>query len=180
MSSLKVSLKRPSSGKGSTKSSTQSKVKATLDGENSFLTEEKMLAESIYWVRYSLFTRMYKVTYIVLSAYSGILFFVYIPAFKFMLDNSWNSSLNITMFTVYVWMTWLIKPFFGYLCDHYPICNKRITPYIVIASLINILVLSIASRLDLSKNYWLFMVVIITMFTCFSLIDSVARKLPSS
>ena len=122
---------------------------------------------------------MYKVTYIVLSVYSGMLFFAYIPAIKFMLESGWSSSYDITMYTSYVWMTWIIKPFFGYLSDYYPICNKRITPYVVIASVVNMVVLGTASRLDLSKSYALFMLVVVTMFSCFSMIDAAARTLGS-
>lgn len=115
----------------------------------------------------------------VLAVYSGLLFFVYIPAIKFMLDKFDSSSYDITIFTVLVYLTWIIKPVFGYLCDFYPIFRKRITPYVVFGALMNIGVMAIASQIDLSKSYTAFMGVIFSMFTCFSLVDSAARNSPS-
>ena len=120
---------------------------------------------------------MYKVTYLILSAYSGMLFFIYIPAIKFMLDVGWNSNSDITTFTVYVWLTWIIKPYFGYLCDYYPIFKRKIIPYVVIACIVNITTLGVASQTDFSNRYPVFIAVMVVMFTCFSLIDAAARNL---
>ena len=51
MSQLKKSLKDSARSKSSNRSSTISKGKKELDEDSSFLTAEKMLAESAYWVR---------------------------------------------------------------------------------------------------------------------------------
>lgn len=120
---------------------------------------------------------MYKVTYLVLAVYSGLLFFIYIPALNFMMDNNHKSSTDITIFTISTWMTWIIKPLFGYLCDYYPIYNRRITPYVVIGCLVNIVALTLASLLDLKDNYRAFLVVLVICFSSFSLVDAVARKI---
>lgn len=119
---------------------------------------------------------MYKTTYLVMSVYSGSLFFIYLPAFKYMVSEFGDTSHNALMLSMYVWATWLAKPICGYLCDYYPLCNKRITPYVIIACLANLLAMGTGSTLDLS-DYRLFTAVIGICFLCFSLIDAAARRL---
>ena len=119
---------------------------------------------------------MYKVTYIVLASYSGLVYFVYIPAMKFMFDNFGQSTTDITFFSSIVYFTWVLKPVFGYLSDYYPIQKKRITPYVTLACLMNLVVLTIASRVNLSKSYPAFITVIFFIFMGFSMIDSAARR----
>jgi hypothetical protein len=103
---------------------------------------------------------------------------MYIPALNFMLAQGRKSATDITVFTIWTWLTWIIKPVFGYLCDYYPIFNRRITPYVVLGCVVNIAVLTLASILDLKKTYAGFIVVLVTGFASFSPVDAVARKLP--
>jgi BT1 family len=119
---------------------------------------------------------MYKTAYLVMSIYSGMLFFIYLPAYRYMARRFGDTTENALLLSIYVWATWIAKPMFGYLCDYFPICNRRITPYVIIACLANLIAMGMGSTLDLS-DYRLFMTIIGVSFLSFSMIDSAARKL---
>jgi MFS family permease len=117
---------------------------------------------------------MYKVTYLILGVYSGIVFFMYIPVFKYMAKHFGDTALNAFILSIYMWSTYISKPVFGYLCDYYPICNRRITPYVTLACICNLVVMGMGANIDLS-DIRIFAVIVGISFMCFSIIDSAAR-----
>lgn len=119
---------------------------------------------------------MYKTTYIVLSIYSGSLFFMYLPAYNYMDKYFHNTDEETILLSLYIWMTWIIKPIFGYLCDYFPLCHRRITPYVVIACISNIVLMTTGALLDL-QSYIQFIVLFCLTFIFFSIVDAAARKL---
>ena len=120
---------------------------------------------------------MYRVTYMVLAVYSGLLYFVYIPTIKYLIKEGLYSNKKIRSFTLLIWLPWLLKPLFGYLCDFYPICNKRITSYVAIAGCSVILALLVAQRLKLEPDSYVLLGIVLVMFTCFGMIDAAARTI---
>lgn len=111
-----------------------------------------------------------------IAVYSGVVFFLYLPVFKYLASVFGNTALNALVLSIYMWTTWLSKPIFGYLCDYYPILNRQITPYLVIGCLINLSVLCLGAALDLSQNKPAAFIIIAVSFLCFSMIDSIARR----
>ena len=121
--------------------------------------------------------RMYKVTYLMLALYSGTVYFFYLPAYKYMIENYNSNSFDLLLFITYIWMTWILKTLFGYIGDTYFICGQRIIPYAIFGLLVNLCAFTAGTVLSKNKvlDHSVFMAIFIVIFTSFSFIDSIAR-----
>ena len=114
--------------------------------------------------------------YILLAGYSSISEFIYYP---FGVYLQYMKSDKAEAYMSYMYLPWILKPFFGFLVDRLHPFKYRIKGFLLILATLNgalSLILILHIRKEKIDPFYSFLLVIL-LFTTLGFVDSMARSL---
>lgn len=112
---------------------------------------------------------------LLLSTFTGTLTFLDLPNLYFLNKHYAKSIDSFLIFKLFTQLTWLTKPVFALLIDNFAPFKKKITPYVVLLSLVIIFLSILIIMFEQSFSNFLIIVSVINF--CVGMIDTLGEGL---